>query len=257
MGLWERLVPPAQAAEGQPGSDVNDGVESGHDEPRFNQAELDGVVQKRLAREKSKQEKALRDALGIGQDQDPLEAVTRLVQERGEADISLAKQGGDVSQVEARWKERLESVQTQASRARSEDRRRFEERLLDNEVRILLARLSDRLTADAGPLLAPQLKQRLRVDAESLTVVPVDDTGARAVDRSGAEVSTEDVMRGLLESYPSLIRAPGGGSGAHPGRSVGGSPVDQALSRAQSAPTRQNVETLVSAVLGRKPAPGG
>ena len=189
------------------------------DAPRFTQAQLDEQIRRRLDREKATRTKALREALGIDGDADPMESLAALVAERDELKTKVPPEkpakAADDGRVRA-LEDRI-AKQDAESKARITDlRKRFTDRLLDEAVRGLVATQGDRLSADGAVLLAPQIRARLQVDEETFAVVAVDQAGELALRDDGKPLPTGDVLTALMREFPSTVRAGGGGAGTHP-----------------------------------------
>jgi len=210
------------------------------DTPLFSQAQLDEQIRRRLDREKATRAKALRDALGIGPTDDPMEALAAVVTERDELRTKLPPEGakGKEAQRITALEDRIAKQDAEGKVARAADLRRFSDRLLDEAVRGLVASKADTLSADGALLLAPQIRARLRVDDDTMAVIAVDEKGEPALSKDGKPQDTGDVLTELMTKFPSTVRAAGGGSGAHPAGGVPGVGVIELARLKETGSTR-------------------
>ncbi len=253
MDWMSWLVPMAFAAEGDPDPKSGADGETPTPEPTLTQADLDKAIKKRLDRESAKHDKQLREALGIGADEDPYE-VLRELRERA----SRAPDPEDDADTKSKLERQLETQRKQAEAKQAEleqkatvRQQRLTARLIEASIGRAFAAVNDRLTADGALLLEPILRARLGVDDETLEVIPVDENGDRVM-VNGKEIEIGDVVLELLEKYPSVVKATGGGGGSSARRTGTVSEIDALLRAHREAPSRQTAEAITSAVLNPK-----
>lgn len=250
MDWMSWLVPMAFAAEGDPDPASGAASDTPAAEPTLTQADLDNAIKKRLDRESVKHDKRLREALGIDADADPYEALREL-RERA----ARAPDPDDESDTRSKLERQLETQrkQSEAKQVESEQKaaatqQRLRMRLIEASIGRAFAGVNDRLTADGALLLEPLLRARLAVDDETLDVIPVDENGDRVM-VNGKETEIGDVVTELLEKFPSVVKAPGGGGGSSARRTGTVSQIDALLRAHEAAPSRANAEAVVAAVL--------
>lgn len=224
--------------------------------PTLTQADLNRVVEQRLARLKRDHERqmnALRAALGVDESDGDLVEIIKGVREELRATSARGGDGDDRQDGElAKLHTRIEALEAEHKTAIENLNARTRDRLIDAEIRALIGRAGDKLTADAGLLLAPQLKTRLGVDPETFEVFPTDEKGERLLDKSAREVDTGTLLATMLDQFPSLVKAGGGGSGAQPGRGQMTDAVAAAVAATAGKTGRQAEETVVRALFGRR-----
>jgi hypothetical protein len=230
--------------------------------PTFTQADVDRVLADRLKRAETahnKQLKALRDDLGIDDIADLHETIATL---RDQAVKATQPAKPDkvieaVAEVERRMQARIAKIETDNAMKLADVALKAKATLIDAEVRTLLARVGERITADAGPLLDNVLRQQLAVDEDTYRVIPVDTEGHPATDDKLKPLGTGDVIENLLKQYPSLVRANvSGGSGATPGGRVLPDKVASAMAAAKKDPTGRNMQAVMDGLMANAPVVG-
>jgi len=227
--------------------------------PTFTQADLDRVLAERLKRAETghtKQLKALRDALGIDDNADLTGTIAELREQAAKAaqPPKPDKTAEAVAEVEKRMQARIAKLESDSAARLADMTAKAHTTLIDAEVRTLLARVGDRITLDAAPLLDRVLRAQLAVDEETYRVIPVDAEGHPAMDDRLKPLGTGDVLETLLKQYPSLVRANvTGGSGATPGGRALPDKVSAAMAAAKKDLTGRNVQAVVDSLLTNAP----
>ncbi len=212
------------------------------------QAGVDKLVTTRLDRQKAQNTKALRDALGIGEDIDPTDAIAEL-REKADAAPTDADVTDATKAVEKRWQDKLDALTAATDAKVTTLTSGFKARLIDQEVRAVIAGKADTLTADGALLLAPQLAKMLGVNDETMVVQPIDAEGNPLLTTDGKEQSPGDVFAGLLELYPSTVRATGGGGSASPNVGKQSTRIAEAQAAYQKDPSQANYAAAIAATM--------
>lgn len=180
------------------------------EEKRFTQAEIDRIVQERIARakeaERQRADEKLRK-LGI----DGLDKVDEYAAEQQrKREEQLAKEGKYEELYAAERKRAEELEQT------------YKQRLEAIQQREVDSRIERELIAAASSSVNPQqvvalLKSRVRYDADTQSTYVVDEHGNRLTDGSGGYVTTTKLVQDFLSQNPHFAPAAGGRGAGQPG----------------------------------------
>lgn len=221
----------------------------------FSQDEVNRLMADRAKRAEApwkKRDAELRALLGLEDTEaDPIEAVRTLREQAAQAEVQKTrKSSDDTAAAEQRWKERLAAREAEIAKEREAERDLLHDRLVDSEVRTLLAEVSLRLADNAGPVLDRLIRDILAVDGDTLKVTTVGADGEPLRDVKLNIVTNREAVEGLLKAHPFLLRANvTGGSGATPGGRTVPDSIAELQAAARNAPNAANRAALTTAVL--------